>query len=82
MKLQEYKWIRIDFEKKTKSGKTMIFYVRNKKYSDFLGWIKWNTGYRKYAFYPEENTYYEEDCLKNLSEFLDKLNKECKKCKK
>lgn len=54
--------------------KTKVFRVINHVYNCNLGWIKWNTGWRRYAFYPEENTYYEEVCLGDISKFLEELN--------
>lgn len=69
----EYKWIKMVFVKNSPSGKTMIFYVMNKLYNENLGEIKWNPGYRKYAFYPSKKTFYEEDCLRDIAEFLEQL---------
>jgi len=55
--------------------KTKVFKVSNHVYDCDLGWIKWHTGWRRYAFYPEENTYYEEVCMKDIAGFLEELNK-------
>jgi len=74
---KEYKWIKIEEEGLSKTGKTKIFKIVNKDYPDIpLGFIKWNGGYRKYAYYPEGDSYYEEDCLKNIAEFLEELKTE------
>lgn len=79
MKRKEYKWIVIEECGRSNSGKTLIFRVFNKDYSDVdLGIIKWNGGYRKYAFYPDGNSYYEEDYLRNIAEFLEELKNETK----
>jgi len=73
---KEYKWIRVVEAGNSPSGKTKIFHVINKESLDLLGVIKWNGGWRKYAFYPNSDTYYEEDCLNNISEFLEELKTE------
>ena len=70
---KHYKWIRILEIGRSKSGKTLIFSVINKMYKEQLGEIRWRPSYRKYAFYPIEETYYERDCLKNISDFLKEL---------
>lgn len=74
---KEYKWIVI--VETQKKEKTSVFLVKNKKYNIPLGTISWNNGYRKYAFNPLELTYYEEDCLRNIAEFLEGLKKEREK---
>ena len=76
---KEYKWIIIRWTGLSKSGKTSTFEVVNKDYQDIpLGVIRWNGGYRKYAFYPLNESYYEEDCLKNIAEFLEELKQKIK----
>jgi hypothetical protein len=78
--IKEYKWIIIKKKGNSKSGKTQIYEVVNKDQPDFpIGIIKWNGGWRKYAFYPEPDSYYEEDCLINLADFLTELKIQKKK---
>ena len=77
---KEYKWITIRELSKSESGKTSIFIVFNKDYpTEPLGWIKWSGSFRKYSFYPERDTFYEEVCLSNIIEFLKELKEE-RKC--
>lgn len=64
------KWIYIDFLCKSKSGKTNIYQVMNKGLH--LGDIKWWSPWRKYAFFPEEGTLFEQDCLRDIAEFIEK----------
>ncbi len=61
--------------------KTQTFEVRNIFADVRLGWIKWISSYRKYGFFPEPNTYYEEVCLTHITEFLEALIKERKDAK-
>jgi len=49
------------------------------KYGDFLGDIKWFNKWRSYAFFPEEETIYEDDCLVEIADFIKKLMDERKK---
>ena len=72
--VKRYKWIEIVETGKSKSGKTLIFDIVNKDYPDIsLGQIKWNADYRKYAFYPSGDSYYEEDCLKDIANYLKRI---------
>lgn len=61
-----------------KPVKTKIFQVRNHLYNCNLGWIKWQNGWRRYAFFPEPETFYEEVCMKDIYEFIEKLNSDKK----
>ncbi|KKM51279.1 hypothetical protein LCGC14_1555600 [marine sediment metagenome] len=71
---KEYKWIKIKEIGKSKSGKTLIFVVVNKDYEDVpLGYIKWKPSLRKYGYFPEPKTDYEEDCMGDISNFLIEL---------
>lgn len=53
--------------------KTEIWKITNSLNGTFLGIIKWNTSFRKYAFYPEANTCFENDCLTHLIDFMKRL---------
>ncbi len=72
-----YKWIQIIEipEMKKPEMKTDAFLVRSHVYDVNLGWIKWIPSWRKYGFCPEPTTFYEEDCLTNIVEFLEELKK-------
>jgi hypothetical protein len=50
-------------------AKTEIFIVRNKQAGLTIGLIKWATNFRKYAFYPFNNTYYDPNCLEDIADF-------------
>ena len=52
--------------------KTPIFKLFNKQDERiFLGEVKWNSGWRKYCFYPAEETLYDSICLLELVNFID-----------
>jgi len=68
------KWIKFGRPKPSKTGKTKIWKVRS-SYDDSLGEIAWYGKWRKYAFFPEIYTVYEQDCLQKLSEFCETESK-------
>lgn len=72
------KWIDIVEQKST--GKTKVFTVVSKE-EDMLGRIKWFGRWRKYAFFPENGTIYETDCLEDIASFLRDLMTERRKQK-
>jgi len=41
-----------------------------------LGRIKWASGWRRYALFPEPQTLFEPECLRAIAEFLDARTKE------
>jgi len=79
MKMSKY----LEFEEvklRTKSAKTKRFEVWNKK-GEGLGAIMWNPGWRKYCFldcFGGDYCWFDSGCLQEITNFLDKLNKEHK----
>ena len=74
MKRYRGKWIYIDCLCSSKSGKTKIYQVMADT-GQHLGDIKWYASWRKYAFFPEPNTLYEQDCLRDIANFLEEIKK-------
>ena len=72
------KWIKIE---KLASGdrKTNIFEVWNILDKCSLGLIKWKANWRKYAFFPYPASYFEQVCLRDIAEFIEKETKNYKK---
>lgn len=78
METRRTKYIMIDKVKDT--GKTTGWEVSTGGW--VLGYIKWDTGWRRYVMEPYTNSKWDKDCLKDIMEFLDDLMKERKnKCK-
>lgn len=75
----ESKWINIKFLSDSPTAKTKIYEVTTKDDSQILGYIKWFGRWRKYAFYPESNTLYEQDCLRDIANYIDDLMEKRKK---
>ena len=70
------KWIRFDDLGTSDSGKTRRFAVVALRGDVALGEIRWNGGWRKYAFVPFPRTEYEEDCLRDIANFCELTTRE------
>ena len=56
-------------------AKTKIWRVRNKENDSILGEIKWYGAWRKYAFFANvvaDNIIFEQVCLRNIADFVEK----------
>ena len=67
------KWVKIEEVGKSDSGKTLIWDVTNGKF--WLGEIRWFSKWRKYAFYPYQNTVFEEDCMRDISNWCEQATR-------
>jgi hypothetical protein len=64
-------YVRFDYTTDSKSGKTEIWTVFPKDdLTDYLGTVQWMARWRKYAFYPNPETVYEETCMGDISTFI------------
>lgn len=68
---KETTWMNIVCTKDT--GKTKVFELLSKDGNFLLGEIRWYASWRKYAFFPAANTVFENDCLKDIREFITSL---------
>lgn len=74
------KWIRFEELPKLKpSHKTDRWQVIANEGDDDLGEVYWNTGWRRYIFAPYSNCIFEQDCLRDIAEFIECQTKERKK---
>jgi len=72
------KWI--EFKEINSAGKkTKMYTVVSKDTKDVLGIVKWYAPWRKYSFFPYSSTVFEWDCLRDISDFIQKETKEYKK---
>lgn len=55
--------------------KTKVWWVVSKYDGLFLGWVGWFPRWRKYAFFPQKDTVYEEVCLREIADFCVKHTK-------
>ena len=57
--------------------KTKAWAVRT-KYGESLGTVAWYSPWRQYAFRPEALTLFEQDCLRDLAQFMEDRTNEHK----
>lgn len=67
------------YKYKPYNRKTPIYHIRPVR-DDFviLGEIKWYGPFRKFTFYPEDGTVFDDKCLLEIVDFLNTINKEWK----
>lgn len=64
------RWIRFEFNGST--GKTKWWLVlTNDAHPVKLGTVKWFGRWRQYGFFPEPNTVYERQCLRDIADFCE-----------
>ncbi len=56
-----------------RTGVTRRIVVTTKDYLEVLGIVKWQSGWRRYVFHPEPDTFYDEICHEDLRNFLHGL---------
>lgn len=69
----------LKFELIEEKPKTKVYAIVSKNDNSQLAIVKWYTNWRSYAFYPENGTIWEEDCLGAVTQFLRNLMEERKK---
>lgn len=65
------KWIWFIEAGKSESGKTHRWNVITQDGSIPLGQVRWYSPWRKYAFFPEDATLFEIQCLRDIATFLE-----------
>lgn len=69
----------ICFDELSQNGrKTKVFMVVTKDYECDLGTVQWNPQWRKYCFYPAEDTIFDKGCLLEICNFINLLMEERK----
>lgn len=69
------KWITITPAGHSASGKTRVWIVASKD-GGTLGHVHWYAAWRKYVFAPGIGSEYEQDCLRDISSFLEQATRE------
>lgn len=67
----ESKHIYFDHIRTSPSGKTDIWHLITKNTKLHIGAVRWAGNFRKYAFYPLADTFYDSNCLRDIAEFLE-----------
>jgi len=77
-------WIEFEYYPPKLGCKTSIWIIKTKLSkalieSYTIGLIKWHPAWRKYAFFPTESTIWEEDCLREISQFIEEETRKHKR---
>lgn len=72
------KWIEFRHYSPKSGQKTSLWIVRSKQSGATLGVIKWFGSWRKYSFFPSDSTIFEQDCLRDIANFIEEKTKEYK----
>lgn len=68
-KNKETKWLSITHQGNT--GKTDFWNVYTKEGTLLLGQIRWFSTFRQYSFYPQPNTVYEKQFMRDIANFME-----------
>jgi len=69
------KWIEFKIYEKEQGKKTNKWLVITKENRSIIGTIKWYGAWRKYCFFPKDKTVWEEDCLRDIANFIENETK-------
>lgn len=75
--VKQYKYISMS-ELRSQRTKTKVFTIRTNGDCFLLGEIRWNGSWRQYCLIPtiQATTIWSKGCLNDVSDFLQKINKE------
>lgn len=59
--------------------KTNVYAIKTKESLETIGLLKWYGPWRTYSYFPFPDTIYEPKCMRDISDFIDRLMKERKK---
>ena len=66
----------LNFELIERKLKTVVYLVKSSFNGEALGRISWHWTWRRYGFYPINDTVFDSSCLGEIREFIDTLMKE------
>lgn len=61
---------------RTPTGKTIVWLIQNRKSAERLGTVQWFARWRKYCFFPNTTMVFEQDCLRDIAEFIEARTRE------
>ena len=71
----------ITFKPGPPKPKTLTWFVYPKEGIDHLGIVQWYGPWRKYCFFPEHGSLYEQVCLREIADFCEQRTREHGKLK-
>ena len=70
-------WLRFEKRERLPKKKTDVYDVYNKEFGDWLGTIRWEFGWRQYAFSAYKSIY-SRGCMQQIIDFINELMAERK----
>jgi hypothetical protein len=64
-------WVSFKINDRRLCAKTDTWEVWDVHEASHLGQVRWYSPWRKYCFFPDSNTIWEEDCLRTIAVFLE-----------
>ena len=64
-------YIKFELLPKPRSYRTQVWVIRSTGSGAMLGEVRWRSNWRQYALYPAPNTVFEEDCLREIADFVE-----------
>lgn len=68
------KFVRFELVQNHSDG-TSVFAIYNNITGEHLGLIEWHDKWRKYCFFPNDGTLWEEECLTEVIKYIKELMK-------
>jgi len=63
-------FIEFEYMGTTASGKTKAWMIKSRRTGTMLGEVKWFGRWRRYAFFPCQDTIWNPDCLVAVTDFI------------
>lgn len=77
------KWVSFNLEERRRGARTDVWHVWNlRNPPSHLGVVKWWTPWRRYCFFAEALTVFEQDCLRDLAQFVEQQTVQHRKGKR
>lgn len=64
-------WIKFHEVLMRDGRKTQVWAVLTQDGRQVLGHVQWFSRWRKYAYFPKDETVYEQDCMREISAFIE-----------
>jgi len=79
---RKYHWIHFVLVLRAPNKKTDLWQVATNDDNEVIGLVKFWPAWRRYAFFPEADTFYEQNCLWDIADFCARMTEEWKQLPK
>ena len=80
--MRSVSWIRFAPPTQRDGQKTLRFFVTTADGREGLGVVAWYAQWRRYGFYPQLGTIFEQDCLREIASFCETKTREHKEARR